>query len=178
MFGSANRGASPRREEQTMSVDDLKLTHIPSVEVGMLIRRPPGEVFQALVDPAITTRFWFTKSSGKVVPGASIRWDWEMYGASAKVSVKEVEEDNRILIEWGDGDESTTVEFRFIPWGDDATHVQVTETGLSGDGDEIVSRAAGSTGGFSLVLCALKALLEHHVVLTVVQDRYPKGLEL
>jgi hypothetical protein len=35
-----------------MSIDDLQLTHIPSVQVGMLIRRPPGEVFQALVDPA------------------------------------------------------------------------------------------------------------------------------
>lgn len=162
-----------------MSVDDLKLTHIPSVEVGMLIRRPPAEVFQAFVDPAITTRFWFTKSSGKVVPGASIQWDWEMFGVSAKVFVKEVEDSSRILIEWGDGDESTTVEFRFIPWRDDATYVQVTETGLSGDGDELVSYVAGSTGGFYQVLCALKALLEHDVVLTVVLDHTPpSGLDL
>jgi uncharacterized protein YndB with AHSA1/START domain len=160
-----------------MSVDNLQLTHIPSVEVGMLIRRPRGEVFQALVDPAITTRFWFTKSSGKVVPGADLRWDWEMYGVSANVSVKEVEDDSRILIDWGDGDESTTVEFRFIPHGEDATYVQVTETGLRGDGDELASRVAGSTGGFTIALCALKALLEHDVVLTVVLDRYPKGLE-
>ncbi|HKF80092.1 MAG TPA: hypothetical protein VKB17_04635, partial [Thermoleophilaceae bacterium] len=63
-------------------MDDLRLTQIPSVKVGMLIRRPPGEVFQALIDPAITTRFWFTGSSGKLVPGASLRWDWEMYGVS------------------------------------------------------------------------------------------------
>jgi uncharacterized protein YndB with AHSA1/START domain len=161
-----------------MSVDDLRLTQIPSVKVGMLIRRPPGEVFQALIDPAITTRFWFTGSSGKLVPGASVRWDWEMYGVSTEVSVKAVEADSRILIEWGNGDESTTVEFRFIPWEDDTTFVQVTETGLSGDGDEIVSSVAGSTGGFCQVLCALKALLEHDVVLTVVRDRFPKGLEL
>jgi uncharacterized protein YndB with AHSA1/START domain len=160
-----------------MSVDDLRLTQIPSVKVGMLIRRPPGEVFQALVDPAITTRFWFTGSSGRLEPGASIQWDWEMYGVSAKVSVREVEEDSRILIDWGDGDEFTTVEFRFIPWEDDTTYVEVTETGLSGDGDRLASRAADSTGGFTLALCALKALLEHDVVLTVVRDRYPKGLE-
>jgi uncharacterized protein YndB with AHSA1/START domain len=161
-----------------MSVDDLRLTHVPSVEVGMLIRRPTREVFEAFVDPAITTRFWFTKSSGRLVPGASIRWDWEMYGVSAQVSVKEVEDNSRILIDWGDGDASTTVEFRFIPWGDDATYVQVTETGLSGDGDELVSHVAASTGGFSQVLCALKALLEHDVVLTVVLDHRPEGLEV
>jgi len=145
----------------------------------MLIRRPPGEVFQALVDPAITTRFWFTKSSGKLVPGATVQWDWEMYGVSTKVAVKEVEDDSRILIDWGDDDEFTTVEFRFIPAGDDRTYVQVTETGLSGDADEIVSRVAGSTGGFTNVLCALKALLEHDVVLTVVLDHSPpEGVEV
>jgi uncharacterized protein YndB with AHSA1/START domain len=160
-------------------VKNLQLSHIPTVKLGMLIRRPPAEVFQAFVDPAITTRFWFTKSSGKLVPGATIRWDWEMFGVSDTVFVKEVEENSRILIEWGDGDESTTVEFRFIPWREDATYVQVTETGLSGDGDELVSRVADSTGGFYQVLCALKALLEHGVVLTVVVDHAPpKGLNL
>jgi uncharacterized protein YndB with AHSA1/START domain len=64
----------------TMSAEDLRLTHIPSVKVGMLIRRPPDEVFQAFVDPAVTTRFWFTRSSGKMTPGASIRWEWEVQG--------------------------------------------------------------------------------------------------
>ena len=72
-----------------MSVDDLQLTHIPTVRVGMLIRTPPGEVFQAFVDPAI----------------------------------------------------------------------------------------AGATGGFTTVLCALKALLEHDVVLTAVRDHHPNGVE-
>lgn len=161
-----------------MSVDTLQLTHIPSVKVGILIRRPPSEVFQACVDPAITTKFWFTKSSGKLAPGETIQWDWEMYGVSTKVRVKEVEDDRRILFDWGDDNQITTVEFRFTPWGDDATYVQVTETGLSGDGDELVAYAADSTGGFTMVLCALKALLEHGVVLTVVRDRFPEGLEL
>jgi uncharacterized protein YndB with AHSA1/START domain len=162
-----------------MSVDDLKLTHVPSVKVGMLIHRPPGEVFHALVDPAVTTRFWFTKSSGALVPGATIQWDWEMYGLSTKLSVREVVDNSRILFEWGDGDESTTVEFRLFPWRGDTTYLQVTETGFNGDGDEIVSRVAGSTGGFYQVLCALKALLEHDVVLTVVLDHAPpEGLGL
>jgi uncharacterized protein YndB with AHSA1/START domain len=160
-----------------MAADDLRLTQIPSVNVGMLVRRPPGDVFQALVDPDITTRFWFTRSSGKVVPGASLQWDWEMYGVSAKVSVKDVEDNRRIVFDWGDDAEATTVEFRFIPFGDDATYVQLTESGLSGDGDALVARAAGSTGGFTIALCALKALLEHDVVLTVVRDRFPKGLD-
>jgi uncharacterized protein YndB with AHSA1/START domain len=156
-----------------MSDDNLQLSQIPTVRVGMLIRRPPAEVFQALVDPAITTRFWFTHSSGKLVPGANIQWDWEMFGVSTQVSVKEVKENSRILIEWGNRDESTTVEFRFIPWRDEATYVQITESELSGNSDDLVSYVAGSTGGFCQVLCALKALLEHDIVLTVILDHAP-----
>jgi uncharacterized protein YndB with AHSA1/START domain len=100
-----------------------------------------------------------------------------MFGVSTRVSVKEVEDDSRILFTWND-DNPTTVEMRFTPSDHDATYVQVTETGLSGTGDEIVSHVAGSTGGFTNVLCAAKALLEHDVVLTVVLDHRPDGLDL
>jgi uncharacterized protein YndB with AHSA1/START domain len=159
-----------------MSVDTLKLTQIPTVHVGMLVRRPPHEAFQAFVDPAITTKFWFTNSSGKVTAGADLRWDWEMYGVSTKVAVKEVQANRRIRFEWGD-DQPTTVELRFTRWGDGATYIEVTEAGFSGDGDEVLARVADSTGGFTIVLCALKALLEHGLVLTVVRDAHPKDLQ-
>ena len=159
-----------------MSMDALQLSQIPTVNVGMLVRKPPSEAFQAFVDPAITTKFWFTKSSGKMTPGADLRWDWEMYGASTRVAVKEVQANRRIRFEWGD-DKPTTVELHFTPWGDDATYVEVTEAGLNGDsGDEVLARVADATGGFAIVLCALKALLEHGLVLTVVRDAHPKGL--
>jgi uncharacterized protein YndB with AHSA1/START domain len=160
-----------------MTGDDLKLTRIPTVKTGMGIRRPVREVFRAVIDPEITTRFWFTRSSGRLEPGATVRWDWEMYGASAEVRVKEVEDDSRILMDWGDGETFTTVQWRFLPWGEDATYVEVTETGLSGDGDQVAAGAAGSTSGFTIALCALKALLEHDLVLTAVRDRFPPGVE-
>jgi hypothetical protein len=34
----------------------------------MLIRRPVEEVFNAFVDPTVTTRFWFSRSSGQLAP--------------------------------------------------------------------------------------------------------------
>src|SRR6266849_3326324 len=131
------RDRGPERRLMTVSAD-LKLTKMPTVNVGMLIRRPPEPVFAALVDPAITTRFWFTKSSGKLGPGAKVQWDWEMYGVSAEVSVKEFEEHRRIVFDWGPKGSSstTTVEIRFIPWQDD-TYIQVTESGFQATGDEV-----------------------------------------
>jgi uncharacterized protein YndB with AHSA1/START domain len=158
--------------------DELRLTQAPTANAGMLIRRPPEEVFTAFVDPEVTTRFWFTKSSGRLGPGASVEWSWEMYGVSAKVWVKEFEENRRLVFDWGSEESSTSVEMRFIPWQGN-TYVHVTASGFPGDGDQVVARALDSTGGFTMVLSAAKALLEHDVVLTVVADKAPPpGVEL
>jgi uncharacterized protein YndB with AHSA1/START domain len=126
----------------------------------MLIRRPVAEVFEAFVNPAITTKFWFTKSSGRLEAGKQIRWDWEMYNASAQVSVKAVEQNRRILIEWP-GYGTTTVEWLFTPQAYNTTFVSITCAGFSGTGDEVVKNVIDATGGFTMVLCGLKALLEH-----------------
>ncbi len=152
------------------------LTKTPVARVEMLIRRPVAEVFAAFVDPAITTRFWFTKSSGRLEPGQKIRWEWEMYGASSEVDVKVVEQDARILIEWSSYDTPTVVEWLFTPRGRDATLVSITNSGFRGSGDEVVKDAMDSTGGFSLVLAGLKAYLEHGLQLNLIADRFPDQL--
>jgi uncharacterized protein YndB with AHSA1/START domain len=170
-------GPGSTTERMNLNADSLRLTLAPRAQKGMLIRTPPPAVFRAFIDPAITTRFWFTRSSGKLALGAKVQWDWEMYGASTQVSVKEFEENKRIVIEWGAPSRTTIVEFRFIPWQGD-TYVQITERGFSGNGDEILAHVADSTGGFALVLSAAKALLEHHIILPVVSDRLPRGLQL
>ncbi len=146
------------------------------VEVAMGIRRPPSDVLSALVDPAQTTRFWFTKSSGRVEAGARLRWDWEMYGASADVSVRDVQPD-KIVFDWGAADGPTrTVDVRLRPWGTDGTYVTVVESGFAGDVTETMSWLADSTGGFTQLLAAMKAYLEHDITLTLVLDQHPADL--
>jgi len=141
------------------------------VKVGMLIRRPPEDVFEAFADPAITTRFWFTKSTGPLAPGAQVRWEWEMYGASTNVVVKAVERDTRILIEWNDP--PCPVEWKFEARGKDATLVTLETSGFRGSDSEIIAQALDSKGGFTSVLAGCKALLEHDVALNLVGDQFP-----
>jgi len=155
---------------------DLCLTRAPVAMAAMLIRRPVAEVFAAFVDPAITSRFWFTGSSGRLDPGAQVRWDWEMYGVGTDLRVLEFEPDRRLLIEWDTADAPTTVEWRFTPVSDEATFVEIANAGFHGSGDEVVAQALDSTGGFTLVLAGLKALLEHDIRLNLVGDRVPAGL--
>jgi uncharacterized protein YndB with AHSA1/START domain len=144
----------------------------PIVKVHMGIRRPPADVFKAFVDPEVTTRFWFTHSTGPLEPDAKVEWRWEMYGLSSPVVVREFEPDERLVFDWGDG---TTVEIRFTLW-EKGTFVVLTETGHKGTPEEIAETVAGSTGGFSFVLAACKALLEHDVELRLVLDHIPPGM--
>ncbi|MEF3304246.1 SRPBCC family protein [Paenibacillus sp. GYB003] len=146
------------------------LNHIPVVKAEMLIRKPVEEVFEAFIDPAITTKFWFTKSSGRLEVGSHVRWDWEMYGVSDDVHVKEIEKNMRIRIEWSD---STQVEWIFTPRTNNETFVTITSSGYTGNGDDIVNRAIDDMGGYTIVLCGLKAFLEHNIVLNLVADKAP-----
>ena len=145
------------------------------METGMLIRRPAAEVFEAFVDPSITTKFWFTKSSGRLEEGRTVQWEWEMYDVSAPVTVVRIEQDRRIVIRWPGQVGETTAEWEFVPIDDRSTFVRITERGFTGNGD-LVGQVADSTQGFTLVLAGLKALLEHDVRLNLVQDRYPEGI--
>jgi uncharacterized protein YndB with AHSA1/START domain len=157
---------------------DLRLKEIPPAKAGMLIHRPPRQVFQALTDRSITTRFWFTRSSGDLAPDVTVRWEWEMYGVSKTVTVKQFEADRLLVADWGSDDSPSTFSIRFLPWQDD-TFVDVTETGFTGSTDEIVAAVLDSTAGWTMVLSALKALLEHDAILTLVADKAPpEGLEL
>ncbi len=123
------------------------------------------------MDPSITSRFWFTKSSGRLEPGKTIRWDWEMYGASAHISVKAVEHNKRILIEWDDP--PRPVEWVFAARADNTTLVSISNWGFAGSDDDVVSKAIDSMGGFTLVLAGLKAFLEHDIALNLTADHHP-----
>jgi uncharacterized protein YndB with AHSA1/START domain len=155
----------------------MTLTHTPMAKAEMLIRKPVSEVFEAFVDPVITTQFWFTRSSGRLEKGRKIQWDWEMYGVSAQVVAKTIEENKRIVIEWPGYSGPTTVEWTFTPQKDASTFVGITETGFTGNQDDLLKQVADSTQGFTLVLAGLKALLEHNIRLNLVADHHPDGIK-
>src|SRR5262245_19219597 len=122
---------------------------------GMLIRRPPAEVFRAFADPAVTTRFWFTKSSGPLEPGAKVAWEWEMYGVGTTVTVQEIVPGERIVVEWDLTDPSTE-EWTFTPTHG-GTYVRIRNYGLGGTSCARVTRVAGPTQGLGFVQGGAKA---------------------
>lgn len=148
----------------------------PVAKAQMLIRKPVAQVFEALVDPSITSRFWFSKSSGRLEVGKRVRWDWEMYGHHTEVNVKAIEENKRILIEWNGPENPSAVEWTFEDKGDDRTFVVVKNWGFDGDDEKVVPEAIDSTGGFTFLLAGLKVFLEHGIEPNFVLDHAPDAL--
>lgn len=145
-----------------------------TTKAEMLNRKPVKEVFEAFVNPEITTKFWFTRSSGRLEAGKQVVWEWETHGVSSKVDVKAIERDRRILIEWEGYSGPESVEWTFVPHGKEATFVSVKNWGFRGSDDDVVRQALDSTGGFTWLLAGAKAFLEHGVQLNLVADAHPK----
>ena len=154
----------------------MQLNVAPIAKAEMQIRKPVSEVFEAFVDPAITSRFWFTKGSDRLDSGKEVSWEWEMYNFSVQVKVKELDRNKRLVVEWSAYEAPSIIDWKFTALPDNTTFVSVTNSGFSGDGDQVVKHALDSTEGFAFVLAGAKALLEHDVELNLVRDRFPAGL--
>lgn len=146
----------------------------PNVEVQMLVRRPVEVVFNAFIDPAVTCHFWFTKGSGKLETGKTVLWEWEMYGVSSKVVVKDIISNKEIWIEWGEP--ATSVLFSFESYGDHSTYVVIKNWGVAETGDALIDAIKNNTGGFTTVIDGLKVYLEHDIKPNLIGDKFPPGL--
>ncbi len=163
-------------------MNNLQLKQVPVAKTGMLIRRPVAAGRSPMClrrSLTLTSR----PSSGlrRAVAGpksvSRSNGNGKMYDASTEVTVKAIEPNKRILIEWDGYSGRTTVEWKFAPQKDGTTFVSIMESGWTGDGDELVKYVTNSTQGFTWTLAGLKGLLEHNVRLKLVADRFPKGPE-
>ncbi|AZB29090.1 SRPBCC family protein [Chryseobacterium balustinum] len=140
------------------------------VQAQMLIRKTIQEVFDAFIDPEITTNFWFTKSTGKLEEGKTITWEWEMYGAKSEVKVLQIIPNQLIKTEWGLFSNNVDYEFKEMEKG---TLVIIKSYGYSETGEDLLSVINDNTGGFTTVLDGCKAYLEHGVNLRLIEDKFP-----
>lgn len=153
----------------------------PKVQAQMLIRKPVEEVFEAMVNPDITSKFWFTKSSGRIEPNTTLEWEWGQFAVSDTVDILEVRTNEYISLEWKLGDLKTKVEMNFESYSDTSTLFKVTESGFweidpaeDEKLEEKIHLMLGQNGGWNLVLCNMKAWLEHEIELNLIADHHPQ----
>ncbi len=140
------------------------------VEAQMLIRKPVEDVFEAFINPEVTTHFWFTKSTGRLEEGKTITWEWEMYGVKNVVKVHQIIPNQLIRIQWGNPSVNVDYEFKTMENG---TFVVIKSYGFSQTGVDLLKVINDNTGGFTTVLDGCKAYLEHGINLRLIEDKFP-----
>lgn len=143
----------------------------PTIETQMLIRKPIAEVFQAFIDPEISSQFWFDSSTGKLEQGKTVQWTWSKYQVSTQVKVLTIIENKQIQIVWGDP--KSTVDFIFEEVSPNKTYLRIRNYDIPLQGAELIKFIIDATGGFTTVVDNLKAYLEHGLKLNLIEDKFP-----
>lgn len=154
--------------------DGKNLVAQPAAKASMLIRKPVAEVFEAFIDPRITSQFWYSRGSDRLDAGKRVTWFWDDYNVSAEVSPHAIIKEKLIFFTWpGPDGMITTVNITFTSKGNKATFVQVEEKGWDPGAKGLIDIIVGQTEGWTYVLAGLKAYLEHNVRLKLVADHNP-----
>jgi len=157
--------------------DSATPTATHDVSSGLLIRKPVADVFEAVVNPSITTRFWFSDSTGRLEEGKVVKWTWGWFGFSMPIVCIQLETNKRVVHSWGTpSGAKVEAEWSFEPVESIGTFVRVRVAGLRASDltpasiSVLTSDVQDQTQGFALVLAGMKAWLEHGVQLNLVED--------
>lgn len=150
-------------------MNESKVLHDLSFTVSGRVSRPCAEVYEAVADPAKLSKYFTTGGArGRLEPDSEVTWDFHDFPGAFPVTVVEAEAPRRIVIEWGgqailNGGDTTRVVFEFEPLdGDTRTLVTITESSwqVTAEGAEA---AFDNCEGWTSMLNALKAWVEHGV---------------
>ena len=147
--------------------------------VAARIARPVRQVFEAVADPKQLSEYFTTGGAkGRLETGATVTWDFHDYPCAFPVEVVEVVPDEKIMLRWDasegeppnvEGGESrvapykTKVTMSFSPLDDgQRTLVEIKEEGWR-ENQGALEASYGNCQGWSQMLCALKAWLEHGI---------------
>ena len=145
--------------------------------VAARIAKPVHDVFEAVADPRQLSAYFTTGGAkGRLETGATVTWDFHDYPGAFPVEVVEVVPDERIVLKWAAGEGEppnveggemsdagyqTRVTMTFKPLDDGTrTLVEIKEEGWR-ENQKALEASYGNCQGWSQMLCALKAWLEH-----------------
>ena len=148
--------------------------------VAARIAKPVHEVFEAVADPQQLSQYFTTGGAQcRLETGATVTWDFHDYPGAFPVDVVEVVPDEKVVLRWdaAEGEQldadgrpdvanagyKTSVTMTFSPIDDgQRTLVEIREEGWR-ENQGALDASYGNCMGWSQMLCALKAWLEHGI---------------
>jgi uncharacterized protein YndB with AHSA1/START domain len=136
----------------------------PKFQVQLKIRKPVGEVFDAVADPKKISGYFVQAASAPLVAGTTVKWRFAEVPGEHDVVVREVAKNERIVLEWdaSEGGYRTRIEMTFKPLDAGNTMVQISESGFRAT-EKGVAGSYSNCGGWMHMMCCLKAYLEYGI---------------
>jgi len=132
------------------------------IKVALQISKPASEVYEAIVDPKKMTKYFISKSSGRMEEGKQINWRFPEFDAEFPIRVDRIEKNKYISYHWDVDGRDLLIEMTLTPQDGEATVVTVTKKSM--DNDEAgIKWLMGNPGGWANFLACLKAYLEYGI---------------
>jgi uncharacterized protein YndB with AHSA1/START domain len=132
------------------------------IEAAIQIRKTPGEVFDAITDPAGMSNYFISWGSAVMEEGKEIMWKFPEFESEFPIRVRRLEKDACVSFTWGAEGQEMLVEMTLTPRGPDSTVVRVTEKSMPFD-EAGLKWVKGNTQGWANFLACLKAYLEYGI---------------
>jgi uncharacterized protein YndB with AHSA1/START domain len=125
------------------------------------IRKPVGEVFDAVYDPKkLSAYFTNGGATGPLKEGTSVTWSFAEFPGTFPVRVKKVVKNETISFEWAlPGSEMVPVEFNFTSTENQQTLVKIFCSGFR-DTQKSLDESYSYCSGWMQMLCSLKVYAE------------------
>jgi uncharacterized protein YndB with AHSA1/START domain len=135
-------------------------------KVQMGILKPAGEIFNAIIDPEIMTKYFISGSTGRMESGKTLTWTWTDFEGEHQVKVGKIEKDKIVSFEWEGSGVNCVVVITLEPKGEDKTLVKITESEWPAD-YKGANQCMGQVEGWTHFLMCMKAFLEYGIDLRV-----------
>jgi uncharacterized protein YndB with AHSA1/START domain len=135
---------------------------ILEIKTAIQILKPAGEVYEAIVDPDKMINYFISKSSGRMVEGRKLIWQFPEFKTEFPIRVGKLKKDYYISYYWEIDGIELLVEMTLESRGKESTVVTITEKSRKND-EEGIKWLQGNTQGWANFLACLKAYLEYRI---------------
>ncbi len=145
------------------------------IKAAIQIQKPATEVFQAIVDPEKMCNYFIGKSTGHLIEGTSVTWEFPEFEGEVLIEVTKVIPGELVSFNWeGAKGKKLLVKMSLKELEDGSTVVSVTEGKMEADKAGI-EWYGGNTEGWANFLACLKAYLEYGINLRKGAFEFRKG---
>lgn len=127
------------------------------------IAKPAKEIFESFVNPEKIKNFWFSSSSDRWEKGKTIILRYDEYNAELDIKVIDIDENKKIVFNWGPAEDEHTVTITMNELDDSNTIIEVNEEGFNENDHDLLHKMVDNKEGWVFVLTCLKGYLEFGV---------------